>query len=47
MLGEDSMRAIKLPFFLEQFKTGGGRTISDVEAIWISKHIFGRRLIEP
>lgn len=35
MLGEESMRAMKLPMNLERFKTGRGETISNVETIWI------------
>lgn len=40
MLGEDSMRAMKLPFCREQFKTGRGKTIPNVETIWILKQFL-------
>lgn len=40
------MKAVKLPFYLELFKTGRGNTISNAETIWMLKHIFGARIVE-
>jgi len=41
MLGEDSMRAMKMLFCLEWLEARRGKTISNVETILILKHFYG------